>query len=876
MNTPVVPVWANKKDNASGRLNLKCLGLTITLLFCGASSALPELETYSPEIQRVLIGKPVHPERINASKPTAKARSEMADSGDTLHLAYSRLVGSLRASGREVRKQISANIMDVIAQEMLLQSRFANELETVSSLATNHVGIEKITLLQSENQHRLDVLFALNDRIKNADKNPNWKIDVAQAVEELRVSGAKTSVADTQRFYTDNNPPLEVMRNASGPIRTGNVAPVYASSDNTTPTEADYQSGLAAQISPAVAAKAAELEYDYVAIFDFVRTQVKTQYYSGAAKGADATLKTLSGNSIDQSALLIALLRASGVPARFVHGVIRVFPEQIAASLGSNHGGSLWNRLAYAGVRAEPVNVDGTVMIDMEHTWVAAEVAYDNYRGNTIDFSGKAWIPLAPAFKSHHFKEQHYFLEDMDQFLRFAVPEYLNASRDDLPLEAARTEVARILSDNNSPQSYASLLPKISVDAQPLGVLPNSLPFIPIHVVREQAVLSDEYLQKISVQAWDAEKTEQILSAEIPAAALAQKRVTLSYLPATVADAELARMYGGLGNTPPYLVQVLPQIKVDSLTVATGIIPVSMGEQILVRVSSDLQAQDQGESHDHHSYHIAGSYAALALDIFGALGQVTDAALPLALDREPEAARILHNLGARYMQQWREQELELAGLLGITPLTRTPAITWLKTEHNLTLQHGLVVDMAFKGVSMDVALRNMDSTQLLGEGNTWLQTSALQGSRLESQLFSDYWSVPAISADVGLRAAIESGIEVVYLDHNTGFDQIQSSGHTEAMRDYFYFEMLDGIGGLDLMLPLMPLEVDSWKGAVWWRDGSQFQGYYIAGGYAGGSTTQAPGGLGSTGPGRTIGQCLWSATEHGSQRCLQHPENSLQ
>ena len=45
------------------------------------------------------------------------------------------------------------------------------------------------------------------------------------------------------------------------------------------------------------------------------------QWYAGAQKGAETTLRTLAGNDVDQASLLIALLRASGAPARYVRGV---------------------------------------------------------------------------------------------------------------------------------------------------------------------------------------------------------------------------------------------------------------------------------------------------------------------------------------------------------------------------------------------------------------------------------------------------------------------------------------------------------------------------------------------------------------------------
>ena len=71
---------------------------------------------------------------------------------------------------------------------------------------------------------------------------------------------------------------------------------------------------------PTIAQKAFELEYDPSAIFRFVADHVIYDPYPGALRGAKGTLWGLAGNSVDQAALLAALLAESLVPTRFVMG----------------------------------------------------------------------------------------------------------------------------------------------------------------------------------------------------------------------------------------------------------------------------------------------------------------------------------------------------------------------------------------------------------------------------------------------------------------------------------------------------------------------------------------------------------------------------
>src|SRR5581483_2453069 len=77
-------------------------------------------------------------------------------------------------------------------------------------------------------------------------------------------------------------------------------------------------------LTDAIKAKAQELEYNPVKIYHWVRNHVEWLPTWGATQDADVTLGSQRGNAFDIASLLIALLRASGIPARYVHGTIEV------------------------------------------------------------------------------------------------------------------------------------------------------------------------------------------------------------------------------------------------------------------------------------------------------------------------------------------------------------------------------------------------------------------------------------------------------------------------------------------------------------------------------------------------------------------------
>ena len=57
-----------------------------------------------------------------------------------------------------------------------------------------------------------------------------------------------------------------------------------------------------------------------IAIFEYVKNQISYSYYYDTYYGALGTLHAKTGNCVDQAHLSIALYRAAGLPARYVHG----------------------------------------------------------------------------------------------------------------------------------------------------------------------------------------------------------------------------------------------------------------------------------------------------------------------------------------------------------------------------------------------------------------------------------------------------------------------------------------------------------------------------------------------------------------------------
>ncbi|WP_165224659.1 transglutaminase domain-containing protein [Aquisphaera insulae] len=93
---------------------------------------------------------------------------------------------------------------------------------------------------------------------------------------------------------------------AAGPVSAALLAPTV---------DADAR-------DPFIERKAAELDYAPQRILDALRAEVGYEAYTGSLRGARGTLWSGAGNALDEASLGVALLRASGIPARYAHGTL--------------------------------------------------------------------------------------------------------------------------------------------------------------------------------------------------------------------------------------------------------------------------------------------------------------------------------------------------------------------------------------------------------------------------------------------------------------------------------------------------------------------------------------------------------------------------
>lgn len=131
--------------------------------------------------------------------------------------------------------------------------------------------------------------------------------------------------------------------------------------------------------------KAAELGQDPIRIFEYVRG-LGYESYRGSLRGTRGTLWSEAGNSLDQASLLIAMLRTSGVPARYMHGTLETArARELILSMFPEPTGVVGHVPADAEV-SDPANDPDLLAETQDHWWVETYLP------------GSGWTALDPSF----------------------------------------------------------------------------------------------------------------------------------------------------------------------------------------------------------------------------------------------------------------------------------------------------------------------------------------------------------------------------------------------------------------------------------------------------------------------------------------------
>ncbi|MEK7552681.1 MAG: transglutaminase-like domain-containing protein, partial [Patescibacteria group bacterium] len=334
------------------------------------------------------------------------------------------------------------------------------------------------------------------------------------------------------------------------------------------------------KFTPAIQNKADELNHDPLAMLNFVRNEVSHVPYFGSKKGAHATLLERAGNDMDKASLLVAMLRSSGVPARYRRADIKVNLRTMTDWLGVDSPIAAARILSLEKIPYTLYTLnDEPYFFVVEHTYVEAHIPYGYSRGADPNDGGIAqWVPLEPSINAYyyerfidvveHLKGQGFITEEF--FDRYLAGDYGDLE----PLEAFKREVELSLTSAR-PEYYPDLtyteaLTRSYPKLQNLDFIPGSLPYKIVTVLGVDAYVPTPFRHSIRFTIKN-EQENVILDHRAYVSDLADNEILVTHDPATPEDQTIIDSFDTIYDVVPLaLVEVKPTLKINGRVVALG------------------------------------------------------------------------------------------------------------------------------------------------------------------------------------------------------------------------------------------------------------------------------------------------------------------
>lgn len=639
-------------------------------------------------------------------------------------------------------------------------------------------------------------------------------------------------------------PPLRLATAGSLAGLLGAVAPPPAIG---APAPADLAStDEAPAADPAVAALATSLGQDTGRLFKHVYESVETAIYYGAKKGARGALAEGVANDVDQAALLVALLRASGVPARFVTGTAVLNEAEARDFTGTGSAQAAADFLLSQGFPVKLLGTPQGLLVEVELTWVRAHAPFTHYRGLALSQSQPQWVELAPALKRYRGLAPAANLRGK---ATFDFSAYVGGPQSKTPIESFEAALRQYVKTSGlvCPTLEASAERRV-IEPLPTALLPAAPPVYVKSRLQDSARVSAALRHAVHFEL--SAGADTLLSADVSLPAAYGKALTLEYAGATPTDAQAIAAKPSLLQVAPYSVQVVAVLKVGGVEHARGAVPTSLGRQATLSVRYPIPGVGtEGWSHQLPT----GAAAGYHLDSGAMPASRASTALALAAQLKassaPADAADLARFEAVGALFFSEQDRAVASLLGHQrhrPLSDLSA-GLARRQAKVKTVYGQVVAIDPGGWVIDVPRLANQGFPIDGDTRDiafLARLAGYEGSLREATVFGRLFNAPGASAVRTLQAAGAASLST--FDSSTAAGVLPTLSVSASLKASMQGWLgqgatvtahraptaYDGLGAQEGFIAVLPSGV----------------GGYILGGLSGGlSLEYGPAGLGSCG-----------------------------
>ena len=640
----------------------------------------------------------------------------------------------------------------------------------------------------------------------------------------------------------DEQKPLSESLDSASTLASKSADGITAAPKSVTgsPLAEDLEENTDVQITPEILELAVSLENSPYKIYQYVRNNFDFEPYLGSRKGSQETLNQMSGNDYDLASLLIALLRASEIPARYVRGTVELTVEQARNWLGVNDGQTAGSILTTAGMEGVNYFLNGELAsIRCSRVWVEAYIPYANYRGQDKDGTGKMWVPMDPATKEYEYQDGIDIPLEMGFDAETFMANYISTYHELSPVELYMQQISDYLAINYPGYVYGDILRTREILPESIGFIPGSLPFKVISIDSDFARIPDDKRYKMRFHLYNGTTTFIDYTVNLPD--IAGKRVTISYIPAETADEAVINSYGGLYQTPPYLVELKPVLKIDGEDAAVSTAGVMMG----ITHNSDMHftppAGQNNVTPVVNNTIIAGTYQAVGIDT----GKINpDIFMPLTRKTTPLTDDVvgekLWKTAMGYLDRIERHDGEVSRTMQVV-ITKDVSEAIVENTILVTYSGSIPQTFEWRGLVVDADRCTVGTFPVDGdedEEKAFMVLSGADGSVSENRIFEDTFDEEAVSTIKILELASDLGIPV-YTFNSSNIGSIYSSLNLSSSVESAIYSAV--AGGNEVTVPRDNITYMDWYGTGYINmdPDTGAAGYIISGGHSGGATVDS-------------------------------------
>ncbi len=578
------------------------------------------------------------------------------------------------------------------------------------------------------------------------------------------------------------------------------------------PTAADSAATSIVRLTPEIRARAEALGRDPLRIYDWVYNNVELELYAGAMQVSSSVLMSRRAGDYDMATLLIALLRAAGVPARYVRGTVRMDRSALMNLVGAKD----FEAALYMAQQAFPVEVNGS-MVDVTHVWVEAFLP-----------GATGWTTLDPSFKVRKFQPGIVIPK-----LAFDSQAYLSTVRTDLPSDAYLTQLRDYVAQNLPGKSLADLA---YVDQ----IVPGPFPCVFIDVRFRLSELRAQDQHRIIIDVTSEDGVTVYLTRELLLPEVVLQSIAVSLGPETLA----APFPAGV---------ITPQLRLDGQIVAAGAIPMPAAATTLVKVR---HFSPGGQERVNISHPMRGNQTvAIGVDALQNGAEYLNfridrllASNPATADAAQTAREILHIAVMRYMMRVDEAKQQLAVPLQYRFINWRPSFAF--TKSTLPLQN--LQDRPFLVTPQRLNLDSPGGNSLVVDLNSGSRTTpeltafrrlyGLTFSALEHELWEEIALVRSASAVRIFQYASQTGIPMVTFGPSTAAARIAQLPFSAEIKADMLDNLNQGYG--NFTLPGQAVVYLQRRFVAYFAEGDSGQTRHILIRDDGGATAENPGPVG--------------------------------